>query len=136
MFLSVLSQNEKEHFLFLAMCAAEANGVVDECEKEMLEAYCREMGINRPQDDKHPPLDDLLEWTAANVDDTKKRIFILELLGIVLSDEIYDEAEQAFMRKVAQKTGVPDSFVDNVHEQLKVYKRVFERLAQMVRQGC
>ena len=117
MFLSVLSQNEKEHFLFLAMCAAEANGVVDEHEEEMLEAYCREMGIERPRDDKHPPLDNLLEWMAVNIDDTKKRIFVLELLGIVLSDEIYDEE------------------VDNIHEQLKVYKRVFERLTQMVRQG-
>lgn len=132
MFLASLNKKEKEIFMALAIYAAEANNEIDKHEKAMMDAYCREMGILQPDAAARPSLDELLEWTAKNASPSVKRIFMLELLGIVLSDDAYDIEEREFIRKVSERIGVDQRIVAELYEQLKSYKRMVERLAQLV----
>ena len=45
MFLNQLSNKEKKAFINLSMMISKSNGVFDEAEQEMIQAYCKEMEI-------------------------------------------------------------------------------------------
>ncbi len=49
MFLGKLNEEEKKLFLNLAVKVAEANGIVAEAEKNMINQYCLEMGLSVTQ---------------------------------------------------------------------------------------
>ena len=89
MFLDKLNDKEKEMFLDLAVYAAQANGVVEETEKNMIMQYCKEMGVAFYDISKLHTLEEIIGvFTKSSKE--KKKIVVLELLGLCYADNEFD----------------------------------------------
>ena len=102
MFLNSLQEGNKELFLRLCVHASLSNEIFAEEEKEMIYAYCREMNIMERIPDGTDDLEQVVNYLATQTDDAEKKIIILEILGLIRADGIYDEKEKSFMKKLAE----------------------------------
>lgn len=131
MFLNELKSNEKELFLKLCVHAANANGLFVGEEKEMIRAYCSEMQITMPS---------VIEQTGeeAIISDLKsaskksKNIIILEILGLLQADNVVDEKERDFLKRVADGVGVDMDMVSSIENLLDEYKSVTRRIYEAI----
>ena len=85
MFLNSLSKKQKNLFMNLAIKAAEANGVVELAEKNMLKAYSMEMEI-APFYTSDCDIETVLQETKAVSTESELRVVLFELMGILISD--------------------------------------------------
>ena len=111
MFLNQLTSPEKEAFVSLAVHAANANGIADEAEYEMIEEYCKEMGIAFFNANNVIDLDKIID-VFKDAEGKHKKIVILEILGLLHADGNYDEKEKTFVSEYAKKIGLNDSDVE------------------------
>lgn len=131
MFLSRLLEEEKKAFISLSIHASKANGIIEDTEVEMMQEYCREMEILTIDFDDAMKLDDIVEVFSKS-DEHVKKIVTLEILGLVYSDGIYDEAEKSFVKEYAEKIGVSAETVDKQSEVIKQYLDVLGKLAELI----
>jgi len=120
MFLDKLNDKEKEMFLDLAVYAAQANGVIEDIEKDLILQYCREMTVAFYDISKLHPLEEIIE-VFSKTSKEKKRIVILEILGLCYADGDFDTVEQAFAKKFAQDIGLKDDIFDLLERDIKEY---------------
>ena len=83
MFLDRLNDKEKEMFLDVAVYTAQANGVIEDTEKDLILQYCREMTVAFYDISKLHPLDEIIE-VFSKTPKEKKRIVILEILTTII----------------------------------------------------
>ena len=120
MFLDKLNDKEKEMFLDLAVYAAQANGVVEETEKNMIMQYCKEMGVAFYDISKLHTLEEIIGvFTKSSKE--KKKIVVLELLGLCYADNEFDDVEEAFIKKVSSDIGVKDNIYDILKKDINEY---------------
>lgn len=131
MFLGKLNCEEQEAFLSLSVHAAKANGVVAEEEKDMIEEYCHEMGISFFDAENVQPLEKVLEIYGGS-DMQNRKIVLLETLGLVYADGTYDEAEQDFVRELAQKLCIDPETVEKQTELIMRYLKLIKEMAEAV----
>lgn len=106
MFLDRLSGVEKTMFLDLAAYAAKCNGIVDNLENELLYQYGQELGIESyDYSEPHHSIEEIKEHFS-NINKSKKRIVILELLGMCCIDGDYDNKEREFVSEIATDIGI------------------------------
>ncbi len=102
MYLNRLSDDQRQPFLDLCIHAAMTNEDFDRTEKELIKQYCGEMGLTEVRYEPEKPFDEvcgkLAECSAAEI-----KIIMLNIAGLMLSDNIYDESERLFMRTLAKK---------------------------------
>lgn len=132
MFLNVLKEDNKKRFLKLCVHAAVSDGVFADDEKEMVKAYCREMDLAEDIPEAEETLDSILKELAENTTATEKRIVVLEILGLVKSDGIYDEKEKVFMEKILRSLGIDGETSDQLESLLDKYTAVFKELYAVV----
>lgn len=135
MFLNYLEEENKERFLKLSVYAALANGVFAEEEKEMLCAYCREMNIPEMIPDTSDVLENVLADIEENANSVEKNIIVLEILGLMKVDSIYDEEEKEFIKKIVEGIKVEKSFLDKIYSLLEVYTVVYKELFNTIMEG-
>ena len=126
MFLNQLSTEEKELFISLSVHAAESNGDFAEEERSMLQEYCKEMNIFDASQDK--PMSEIIS-TYKNSNITVKRIVLLEILGLLYADGVYDEKENKFASEFAVSIGLKE---EDVIKQEELLKRYLELMKEMV----
>lgn len=132
MFLGQLSEKEKNAFISLSVYASKVNGVFAEDEKEMIQEYCREMGIPFFDAENVIAMDEVVD-VFKNAELSIKKIVLLETLGLVYSDGNYDDSEKEFVSDFAKKIELTDADVQKqtvvIKEYLDALKKVAEALA-------
>jgi len=131
MFLNSLSKKQKNLFIELAIKAAEANGVVELTEKNMLKAYSMEMEI-APAYSSDSNIDTLLQEMKDISNECELRIVLFELLGILISDEEYDQTEKVFFEKVRTAFGISKDKCDEMLALLYEYSSVYQKIVSAV----
>lgn len=128
MFLNQLENKNKRLFLKVCVLASLANGVFAKEEREMINAYCKEMNVPEEVPDCPEPLNDILEELAKNTSEKEKKIIVLEILGLLRSDGSYDDMEKTFADTLAEKLDVPNHVFDQINSLLKVYTVICQEL--------
>lgn len=132
MFLNLLQENNKELFLKICVHASLANEIFAEEEKEMIYAYCREMNIAEHIPDEVEEFEQIVGSLVMQADDVEKKIIILEILGLVKADGIYDEKEKRFMRKLLEGMKVQTDVLGRFNSLLEIYLAVCKELRSAV----
>lgn len=122
MFLNRLKQENKEKFLEICMFAALANDEFEDEEKEYIYAYCKEMELNvHIPDVSNQSLENVLGFLNHNTDRKEKNIIILETLGLLYCDGVYDDIERQFMNRLVKGLGITEAYYQKVEDLLKRY---------------
>lgn len=131
MFLDVLSNEEKEWFMDLAIKAAEANGEVAKEEIRMLHAFAAEMKINsRTKTDRN--LSHILQNFVEKSSKKSMKVVLFELVGILFADSEFDEQEKAFLNQVKNAFGFDDSLLNEMLSEIKEYSALFKKICKTV----
>lgn len=130
MFLNHLSSDEKRAFISLAVQAAEVNGLLENEERQMLEAFRIEMGIGA---DVGTSIDAKTALALlAKGSERSRRIVFLELLALLKSGEGFDEQEREHARNLQEELGLDDDTVEQIDLQLGDYEYVYVSLCETV----
>ena len=120
MFLDRLNDKEKEMFLDLTVYTAQANGIIEDTEKNLILQYCKEMGVAFYDISKLHTLEEVVAVFSKSSKE-KKRIVLLEILGLCYADGDFDTVEQAFAKKFSQDIGLKDDLFDTLSRDIKEY---------------
>ena len=120
MFLNRLELIEKEAFVSLAVKAAEANGHVADEEYQMIEEYCKEMGIAFFDAKNVKSIEEVISIYSGSSEQNKK-VAVLEIIGLMFADGGYDDEEKAFVNKFAEGIGVSQDSVQKCEDALGKY---------------
>lgn len=131
MFLHSITDKQKELFMKLAIKAAEANGIVNLEEKNMLKAYGIEMGI-KPIYETDATTEEIVSELKNLCDDKARRIIIFEILGIMISDSEYDDKEKEFIENLAEAFSIPKEQKDQMFALINEYFEVFKKISKLV----
>ncbi len=132
MFLNLLQESNKELFLKVCVHASLSNEIFAEEEKEMINAYCREMNITEHIPSESDDFDQVVNSLAEQADDIEKKIIILEILGLIKSDGIYDEKEKCFMKKFVEGMKIKSDVLSKFNSLLEIYLAVCKELRSAV----
>lgn len=131
MFLHLLNNEQKELFLDLAIKAAEANGVVELEEKNLLKAFSIEMQIpSRYKTEK--TTDEILAQLSKISNEREKKILSFELIGILLADGTYDDKEKVFITQISEQSNIPIDEIEKMINVIDEYKAVYNKICDIV----
>lgn len=82
MYLSILTEKEKQLFLNLAYTLAYSDGEFGDEEKLLLDAYCNEMGTTFDRPETAVSLNELLESLKRDIFENNRKVVYFELLGL------------------------------------------------------
>lgn len=130
MFLNQLEDVNKELFLKVCIHAAWSNGVFVNEEKEMIFAYCREMSIPEDVPEYDGTINDVLSELAEKATTKEKNIIVLEILGLVKADGVYEdkEKEKEFMDALVTGMKVKEGVLSKLNSLLDIYATVCKEL--------
>lgn len=131
MFLNQLTAKEKEAFISLSMHVANANGVIEESERLMMLEYCKEMDIPHEDADNNMSVDEIVAVFSKS-DIKNKKIMMFEILGLVYSDGVYDQAEKNFIKGYAEKVGISQEVVNKQTELIVKYLDLLKQIAETI----
>lgn len=131
MFLNSLNHKQKNLFMKLAIKAAEANGVVELSEKNMLKAYSMEMEI-APFYASDCELGSVLADMKDSSTASELKIVLFELLGILVSDVDFDDLEKEYLSKVRTAFGVSQEECDEMLKLLYDYSSVYKKIVAVL----
>jgi len=131
MFLSQLSEVEKNAFLSLSILASKANGVFAEEEKMVIQAYCMEMGIPSFDEDSAMAMEEVVKVFKEAAPRSKKIAF-LELMGVVYADGEFDDAEEDFVVDFAMDIGLTEEEVNKQHDAFLAYMEAVSKVTEAI----
>ncbi len=107
MYLRVLKDNEKQSFIQLAYSIMNADNVIADEETKMIQAYCDEMSITKPDYSAEKAKSAKDEF--ADSDLATRRSVYFELYALASCDGSYDETEQVIMNEIRGAFGISRS---------------------------
>lgn len=127
MFLRPLNNEQKELFLNLALAAASANDVLEKSEKTLLAAYADEMDIdvNKASQMSVEEICNKLK-TISNSKELNQISF--EIIGMMLSDNEYDDDEKEFVSKMAEIFEIPMSRINEMYKLVNAYSELIKKI--------
>ena len=128
MFLNQLKKENKELFLKVCVQAAMANDVFENEEKEMIVAYCKEMDISENISDNIEDFDTILERLAFQTSNMEKNIIVLEILGLLKSDGLFDEQERRFMESLMKKLKIKEDVLSKYENLIERYTEIYQEM--------
>ena len=127
MFLNNLNNKQKKLFIQLAIKAAEANGIVELEEKNMLKSFAIEMNIP-PVYNTENNLETILNELVSISSEQELKIILFEILGIVVSDGVFDDDEKNIVKNIVERckldTNIVDEMLNTLYEYINVYKKI------------
>ena len=129
MFLNQLNDNEKEAFVSLCIHAAKANNDFATEERNMIAEYCKEMNIVFFDAETCKSIEDIKKLYM-NSDVSVKRIVLLEVLGLMYSDGVFDNDEETFVKELALGIGLTE---EDIIIQTSLLNRYIELSKDMVK---
>jgi len=94
----------------------------------MISAYCREMNIQEKIPECNKSIEDLAAILAEKASNAEKNIIVLEILGLVKSDGLYEVKERAFMKSLVFSMKVKEEMLSKLVNLLEIYKVVCKEL--------
>ena len=131
MFLNKLKEDQKSLFLDLAIKATEANGVIESSEQEMLKMFAHEMKIS-PKFNTNKSLDSILNGLQELSTQQELKIISFEILGIMFSDDKYDEKEGEFISNMASAFHLENALMDIMSDLISEYSAVYKKICGIV----
>ena len=132
MFLKMLSDESQKVFLQTCVLAAKANGVVAKEEQAMMSEYCHEMGRMEQISWVDVPKESVFQNVSKISSDKEKKIILLEILGLVKADNVYDAQEQEFVAELVEAMGLSTNTSGYITELLDKYLSACKELADAV----
>ncbi len=127
MFLRTLNNEQKELFLDLALAAATANDVLEDAEKTLLAAYADEMSIDVNKASQMP-VEEICRKLKTISNSKELNQISFEIVGMMISDNEYDDAEKAFISKMAEIFEIPMSRIDEMFNCVNAYSELIKRI--------
>lgn len=131
MYLGMLSSEEKDLFLQLAINVASVDGDYSDVEKAMIDSYCIEMNINNNVE-KVKPISSIIERFNIFSTEQTKRIVLFETVGLTLSDNNYDKKEEETIADIAKTFNIDMQFVENCKKIINDYFDFQQRINNLV----
>lgn len=117
MYLHLLQKPEhKIAFMRLARFLAGADGFVARSERSYLHAFMDELGMAEETDAAAGDLTDIGTWLKGVQDEHVKRVFLAELMLLVLADGNMGENEQRILEEVKRVFGCPDDVFERFRD--------------------
>lgn len=135
MYLNRLNDNQKELFIDISIHAAESNNEFAEQEKELINQYCNEMNIFPARYTANSTLDDAMNKLINISTEEEKRMIVVELTGLVLSDNNFDKFEQQFMDDLSQKLKLDNNQIAYLIRQLNSLTEIYGNIDRFVSEG-
>ena len=110
MFLNLLKNEEKIAFLKLAHYTARSNNDFSQEQKIIIQSYCLEMQIENF--DFNETEFDLIENLKIISDEQSKKIFLLELMALIYSNNKIDNEEQEVLDILISEFKINPSLID------------------------
>ncbi len=131
MFLNQLNKKEKETFMSLSVHMANANKIIADEEKEMIQEYCREMGLVSFDIKDAIPMEDVL-GVFQQSDLHIRKVVLFEILGLAYADGEYENSEDAFVIQFAKAIGLSKETVEEYETLLLEYLGILKKIVQIV----
>lgn len=131
MFLNSLNNSQKFLFIELAIKAAESNGIVPIEQKNMLKAFAIEMGISpvyHTERETETIIDEIIKISS----EKELKIILFETLGIIVSDNVFDEKERMFVKNIVEKCNIDADLIDEMVKLLNKYASVYQEIVDLV----
>lgn len=129
MYLYSLNKNERELFLQACLHISCADGDFSFDEKKVIQQLCQEMEIPVSYE-RTISFENIIEEISEKSTLRNKKIFIFELAGVVMADDVCTESELDMMNKISLQIGLTKEFVDEaidkITKMIKFYKEVSE----------
>lgn len=132
MFLSVLSEEEKQLFLNLAYTLAYSDGEFGKEEQALIDAYCEEMKTSFHRPEKPIELKKLLEDLKTEILENNRKAVYFELLGLAVVDGKFSEEEKKVMEAVRENFGLSNEFASKCYDFLQQYLQMQERIVEII----
>ena len=129
MFVNLFDQEEKEKFLELIYKMATCDGVYAEEEKELLNNYKIEFGIDQIPDTLS--VHDLVQYFAEKTDD-KKKIVLFELYGMVLADDEIGTREKDMFEEIKKIFALNTEVYDKIEKAAVTLKEAYDAVYDAV----
>ena len=132
MYLSTLSEEEKELFLNIAYIIANSDGNYSSDEKNMISGYCREMQMeveNWHIDESMEAIADRLQQISGL---RTKKIIVFEAVGLAMVDGNYDKNEQEIISGLRKKLGLEVGFLSDCEAVLQEYIELQTKINRMI----
>ncbi len=127
MYLSELNIGEKKNFLELAFYAMGLNGEHKQEEQQIFNSFINECELSSYEPKKQQNIESVIKVIAKSAN-KNKRIVLIELFGIILADNEFCDAEEAFIEKLSLSLKFDDY-------QVKKIKRWVEAMNDIVQEG-
>lgn len=133
MFLNMLTKEEKQGYLNLAVIAANINGSLEEEEKELIRAYQREMDIPLESTALASCYDeDTVFRSFSSSEKSHKKIVLFEIIGLLTCDSSFDEDEKRFVFRLSNAIGLSTDDVDTISEMALRYFDLVVEIADSI----
>ncbi len=131
MYLARLGKEQKELFLEITKVFVYADGVYSEEEKQVIKAYCQEMGM---EDNVKPPksTDELISEAKRICNKEAGKIIVFELIGLGMADGTYTNEERALVSKIAGMVSLSDDYCNACEKGIQDYLILQERFNNLV----
>lgn len=132
MYLAQLDINKRELFLDLSIYGAISNNKFATEQKNIIDAYCVEMGL--PESDYTPvrDLENVLKEIKDTCTTTELNIILIELTALIMGDGIFDTLEQDFMKKIQNAFGVSDEKIEKTFFAIKQLLKSYNMLNEIL----
>lgn len=127
----MLSSEEKDLFLQLAISIASVDGDYNDVEKTMINSYCIEMGVNNSVE-KEKSISSIIERFSIISTEQTKKIVLFEAIGLALSDRNYDKKEEKTIIDIAKTFNIDIQFVEESKKIVKEYFDFQQRINDLV----
>lgn len=130
MFLRAMSSEQKKLFLTLAEKAADANGVREKNEKELLAAYADEMGIDVSL--KEMSVEDIYSNLLKISNSVEINQMTFEIVGLLVSDGEYDKDEQKFISNLSKGLNIPMERINKMFDLVGQYSDLIKSINKIM----
>ena len=133
MFLSYLQEKQKKLFLEFAYCLAKSDGSYGSEEKEIMNAYSKEMGMEADIsiiEEKN--YKDLIDEIDLITNEEEKKIFIFEALGIVLIDKNYADSEKKMIETAVSVFKLDYDYIRECKEAIEEYLLLQKKIENLI----
>jgi len=123
MFLHQLNNSERKAFIELAHLVANASGIINDQERQMIDTYSREMEISIKVED----VEELsLEHIIAKFEsEASKKVSFIEAIAIAYADGVYEEEEKQVINRIREAYGFSQEYYEDVKAWLISFNEIY-----------
>lgn len=135
MYLNMLSDEQKYLFLECELYLSMADGKFSQEEKNIVDAHCMEMQIDSTKYSPSLSYEEVMRRLKSLLGEKEKNIFVLELMGVILAEGVFDNSEEKMINYLADILNVEEQDLFDAHEIINDMKAVYTRCAQYIKGG-